>query len=442
MELCDSIAKSDQPEQITEVYPKFVNEKYDTKYEKLENDYYNFLVKHQEEITTTDSFNAANIVLSEIEQVKKYFKGKVFDEHGKIEENPDIREATRDLLMDFLRNYLENVQSFKFDAKSFNVVFKSFQHFINNDLPVRYYFSPLHNFESKATKENFDNLQIKRISISEFKDVANIGYGRGKQTEVSSEFWPLTHVLCYRLDVPTNFYEDNKNVETLFKKFLQALKIFESGDIQLGGLYRQYSSSWKTKPSRLVGNEYHVSSKHKMNLNKKRIDDMRKFYRSYQSLNFSKKEMKFLQVAINRFSSSIENETPEDKIVDYVIALESLLLSSPGEASLRISSRAAVLLGEDDEDMEFLWKFMRQAYNLRSGIVHGEGVRKFTIDGKSYDLNDITVQLESVTRKAIKKILNLMNSYENQNQILDDLDLATFNRSKLAGFQSKASGAF
>lgn len=441
--ICSKISESDPPEQVTNIYPKFVNGKYDSKYEKSENDYYNFLIKHQETIASSDSFKAANIVLSEIDSIKKYFRGKVYDEHGQAQDNADIREATKPLLVDFLRNYLEELQSFKFESRVFNKVFNSFRNHIKNELHKRYYFSPLHNFESKSEKERFDNdLQIKRISTQEFRDVANLGYGRGKQSEVSHEFWKLTHVICYELEKPVSFYEDNKNVDALFKKILHAVKIFEKGDVQVGALYRTYSLTWKTKPTQIIGNEFHVGSANKMSLTKKTMAELKDFFHNYQNLNFSKKEMKFLHVAINRFSSSIENENPEDKVVDYVISLESLLLSSPGEASLRISARAAMLLGENDDDREFLWKFMRQSYNLRSGIVHGEGVRKFAIDDKSFEIVEITSQLESITRKAIKKMLNLIKSYKNQNEILDDIDIAMFNRTKLVTLQEKAKGDF
>lgn len=432
---------SEPPEQIIEIYPKFVDRKYDSTYEKTENDYYSFLIRHEDAIASLDSFKAANIVLSEIESIKKHYKGRVFDEHGRSQKNVDIREATKPLLLGFLRNYFEESQSFKFDASIFNKVFNSFKNFLKNQIDTRYYFSPLHNFETNIGKAIFDNgLQVKRISVQEFKDVTNVGFGRGKWNEVSHEFWPLTHVVCYDLKKPTNFYDDNKKVEALFKKFIHALKIFESGDVQLGALYRQYSPTWKTRPSQPIGNEFHINSNKKMILNKRKMKELFEFFHKYQDLNFSEREMKFLQVAINRFSSAIENENSEDKIVDYVIALESLLLSSPGEASLRISARTAVLLGKNDDEREFLWKFMRQSYNLRSGIVHGEGLRKFVIDEKSFDIDEITAQLESITRKAIKKMLNLINSYENQNKILDEIDLSMFNRTKLTSLQEKAEG--
>jgi len=443
IEICKKIVSTDRLEKYTDINPKFLNGKYDDTYPILMNNYSGFLIKHEEKITSDDSFKLVNIILSEEQTIKKYFKGKVFDNHAKPLKSPDLTPYTKRIALDFIRNYFEATQAFAFDSQNFDLVFSKFKEYILKEINTFYFFSPLHNFNSKISKEEFDNnIQIKKISILEFKDIANLGTEVGKQPDVSSTFWNLTHVICTIIGDSTNFHDDAQKVQKLFSNLIQGLKIFEAGDVQLGAIYRKYSPNWKTNTTQIIGTETHTQSNNKMFLTKQKCTEFKKFYHNFKSIDFTKSEMKFLKTAITRFSSAVDKRDQEDRIVDYVISLESLLLTSPGEASLRLSSRAAILLGDNDNEREFLWKFMRQAYNLRSGIVHGEGKREFTIDGKSYSLNDISLCLESNIRKAIKKMLNLIKAYQEQGKILEKLDVSIFNRSLLTELLTKSEGIF
>ncbi len=63
-------------------------------------------------------------------------------------------------------------------------------------------------------------------------------------------------------------------------------------------------------------------------------------------------------------------------IVDLLIAAETLFFSDitradRGEFRFRLSSRVALLLGETPDERRRLAKFMRHAYDARSGVVHG-----------------------------------------------------------------------
>lgn len=63
------------------------------------------------------------------------------------------------------------------------------------------------------------------------------------------------------------------------------------------------------------------------------------------------------------------------KIVSYVNAIECLLTTSKAELSYRLSQRVAFLLESTLEERMKLSKTMRNAYNLRSTIVHGEHIK-------------------------------------------------------------------
>ncbi len=70
-----------------------------------------------------------------------------------------------------------------------------------------------------------------------------------------------------------------------------------------------------------------------------------------------------------------------DRVVDYVESLEDLLVpdSSGGEIGYKFRSRGTLVIGRDEvpKDREVLYKALKDAYDFRSAIVHGEDFSKF-----------------------------------------------------------------
>jgi len=79
-----------------------------------------------------------------------------------------------------------------------------------------------------------------------------------------------------------------------------------------------------------------------------------------------------IRLAVKRcISGCAERQSPEDALVDLVIALESLFGDVGGEFRLRISTALAWLLGEDVDKRAAIQKDAKRAYDIRSKIVHG-----------------------------------------------------------------------
>jgi hypothetical protein len=98
------------------------------------------------------------------------------------------------------------------------------------------------------------------------------------------------------------------------------------------------------------------------------------------------------KVAQRRLSLGIERKSPEDRLIDYMIGLETLYLPDKNvELSFRLSVRVAFLLssGTDKKDTFY---FLRKMYGIRSKIVHGS---KYKLNAE--DLN----KLEDLLRKSV-----------------------------------------
>ena len=99
-------------------------------------------------------------------------------------------------------------------------------------------------------------------------------------------------------------------------------------------------------------------------------------------------------IALRRFDMANERETPEDRVVDYWVALESLF-SRRGETELRyrFAMRIAYFMEEQSDRRLDLFNRLYDAYQVRSDILHG-GVSKRDV-----------AQAEEVSAEALRASL-------------------------------------
>lgn len=115
-----------------------------------------------------------------------------------------------------------------------------------------------------------------------------------------------------------------------------------------------------------------------------------------------------------RFNAAMDRVSLDDAVVDLLVAAEALFLKDVGSAEdrgelgLRLSLRAANLLGNHPADRLAVFKFMKAAYAERSHIAHGGSFRSTVkVSGRdaTLPLNEFVDELSSVMRRAIQKII-------------------------------------
>jgi len=117
------------------------------------------------------------------------------------------------------------------------------------------------------------------------------------------------------------------------------------------------------------------------------------------------------QRALRRFHYAIERQRSDDRILDFVIALEAILLANleGAELSYRFALRAAWLLAQDVEQRGATFNAYRAAYNVRSKIAHGAALsaKDLRINGKTVTEEEFANHVESLAREALLKSLEL-----------------------------------
>ena len=95
----------------------------------------------------------------------------------------------------------------------------------------------------------------------------------------------------------------------------------------------------------------------------------------------------------------------------------------------------SALLGSGDVECLQIWKFAKEAYKFRSGYLHLSTERPLKSDSKHLELDKASDELERFSRVAIKRIIQLLNKYDSQDQVIDELDQSIYDRSKLNKLQ-------
>ncbi len=112
------------------------------------------------------------------------------------------------------------------------------------------------------------------------------------------------------------------------------------------------------------------------------------------------KTAKALRNAIRRLFYAENRTLPEDRLVDLMIAAESIYTkgNSRGELSFQLSQNAALWHDGTDMERRAAFKEMRDAYKLRSDIVHGA-----MVDGEKVALaaSNVRTLLKAGIAKAI-----------------------------------------
>lgn len=119
-----------------------------------------------------------------------------------------------------------------------------------------------------------------------------------------------------------------------------------------------------------------------------------------------------LRFALGRLNMSYSSIWLDTRLLNYMIALESLYLPGGPEKKFRLCCyMASTFSSGSEESTKNIWNYIDKAYDLRSHVVHGNGrpVLKVTI-GKGKDRTEVSIggfidEIEEYTRQSIRKFI-------------------------------------
>jgi len=286
-----------------------------------------------------------------------------YEQKGRV----DIDRILQTLILGIV--YHQN--NFKFEENIFLQHFKKIEEFFIHPKIKFYASAPLEGFISGVNKIQLDkNLRIIRISKEDLIKLLKLGrYGLPVPQNRIFHFRFLLE-MTYETDKIIGEKKEkpavlpSQEVKQVFNKVVSALRLFKAGTVGYNFIQTK-SLSWTpiggtSTTSGIFTYPYFGQYK----LEEHEIEEFKSLFKKI------KKAPKFLTIPLSRFNFAYDREKPEDKLIDYVTALESLLVKEMQELSYRLSLRASLLLGNNSKKREEIYNMVKKAYTLRSKIVH------------------------------------------------------------------------
>jgi len=373
----------------------------------------------------------------QLEQFEKNVFNDIINTHKKLL----IRIINRISSIDSSVDKLELIQGFileyfkkfnKWNSSHFNQVYKNFLEFLEKDINKIFYFTPLYNF--KASFEEFlitDDIKIRKIQEQE---KMWLGKKYEHYTPVKTNIIDLTHILI--INIEKNSKTPSRFAKQKIDKIIDFLRIFKQGDVRVGGLYYfGKSEKWnpENKITRINYEPIGIYSTRKYYIKSNEKNIFLKFFLTASKCYPKIENLDYFDRSIKRFSNAIERDNTVEKILDFVISLESLLVSGGGDSTLKLSQRAAILDSKNDNEIVENFEFMRMCYNFRSGIVHESKERDFRIKNIGVmNEKQVILRLENSTRQIIRNIINFSHISKNNelshSKLIEKIDEMLLNR--------------
>jgi len=164
------------------------------------------------------------------------------------------------------------------------------------------------------------------------------------------------------------------------------------------------------------------------------IEEFKKFWNIFKTINTTKEGLEFLGAAVRRFNYTYERQKFDDRLIDCMISFESLFLEGGSELGYRMSLRTAVMLAQKGDERKGIFLNMRTAYKLRCMIVHGEDPKKIheTVKEEFGSFKTLSEKTEDYLRKSIRAFYEKASkehSVKNwKNKTLHNLDEGVFDK--------------
>jgi hypothetical protein len=259
-----------------------------------------------------------------------------------------------------------------------------------------------------------DELSIKRFTDEEKKTF----YDRVSDSwinEVREDLYKNDFFLEYYTEEKSSeFFGDNVGLRVL-EMFRILFRVFQKGKIEIR-FYNQYILDEQLKEYKSAGfvmvPSTYKSSHSNYVLNSEHVTQFVDFSNKY--LQFKLKNNNILNISTKRFNFSYSRNDWEDQVIDLMIGFECLFLRDNAELNYKLSLRTAIFLSELGTKEVF--DFIKDAYGMRSKIVHGSVVKKEKREVIAY-----TERLRELLRQALFKYIN---DYSNKSdkEFIDDIE--------------------
>ena len=392
------------------------------------------ITRYETDFTKMDAYKTAAQALQADPQIAKHLNTLVGTNMFRSRIDTDI------CLRSFLIQLLQKQQDLSLQEVEFNKLYSDFENYFYRDVIELRFLSPLNNFRIETEKIEL-NSKFSIIKITKEEREQMISWSRDFgffDQHIMSPF--NEYALELFLETPKGFGEipaiydkENSPDHIAIREFdnaCSALRLFKNGAISPGKIIVKsiswdphggiHSTALMIRPA--IGSQYTLSKEESI--------EFLRFWEFFQKVR--QKKIARNDIALRRFNFAYERVRPEDRLIDYLIGFESLLLkkNERQELEYRLALRGSVLLAKIPGERAIVFKELKKAYGERSNIVHGGTVSKnVKIGDYEITFNEFVEKIEQRLRAAIKEFLTL-SKIQSDSKIIENLD------DKIVGGQS------
>jgi len=191
-------------------------------------------------------------------------------------------------------------------------------------------------------------------------------------------------------------YRENDRARDLLIDLVTALRLCHQGMVTPGPLRIRSITIWTP-----ISQSDSLHQEPKYTLHQSDVPQVNELVNNFGELRKLGK-LDSIGIALRRFNSSYHGSL-EDRLIDQMIAFESLYLGYDQELKYRLALRAAFLLGKDDGERKDIFNKIRKAYSFRSDIVHGNKQLEWS------ELKEVISETEGYLRQSIQSFLLLLS---------------------------------
>ena len=364
-------------------------------------DFAEVIFRYRDELTHLPEWVSVVECLSKDEIIDKQIKYQVRSPFG------GGRLDELGLLSKVIRLSIDEDVPFHFEIDRFNSVYGEVERYFYSDTVTRETSCLLLGFDSEAEEINLgDGVKIRRISKDEMIELWR-GSVWFRALVEENEFAltthkPLKYVLQLSVEAPKIRNKEEIKVtsaSTIFEKVICALRLFKEGWIDYPFVREKHFSMLSSGVS--YGKSHAIPSvpmglSYKLTNNE--VEDFKIFYKR------AKKKIDCSKIAIKRFNETYRRHSIEDKLVDYIISLESLY----GSGGYTLAHRASLLLGKEKGSKKRTFLEFLKAWEIRNKIVHGghhpKSIKIPELD-EEYTLGEFVQKIEACVRSSIRKFI-------------------------------------
>jgi hypothetical protein len=347
---------------------------------------------------------------------------------------------TDDCLRSLLITYLNEQEKIQSDI--FSKIYEKMEDYFYQDIIPFRYLAPLSNFKMESERvELKPGFSITKLTLEERVSILSRVYGMDALTShasyqglIESSKYALEclqeepKVIGQRSEIDPTKFAYHKVIQN-FESAVATLRLYKSGSISYAHVIEN-SDTWNPVggtmhspqflyPPSIFGITYELTNSE--------IPGFVEFWRKFEQAQINGKAIK---TALSRFSFVYERGRPEDRLIDYIISLEALLLENEPELRYKFSLRGSALLGEDDpKKRATIFYELYEGYGQRNNIAHGNIPKQsLTVGSETLQFPQLVENVGNHARSTIRTFILLRKS---KKQILEML-----NQKIIEGFSS------